>query len=344
MNLRMLEIPDWFKSEDVSKIWKVDYQKRAEDAKLWSQNNSLTSALKDDLKIGLLIVDAQNTFCIPGFELFVGGRSGSGAVDDNRRLCEFIYRNLGTITQIFPTMDTHQATQIFHSVFLINKKGENPPPYTLISKDDIKNGKWKFNSDIAPGLDLTEEEGQKHLLYYTEKLREKGKYDLTIWPYHAMLGGIGHALVAAIEEAVFFHTIARNSQAKIQIKGEFPLTEFYSTLKAEVTENADGNSIAQENYLFTQKLFDLDILIIAGQAKSHCVAFTVEDLLDKARKNNPEFVNKIYLLEDCMSSVVIPGVIDYTDSANETFTKFEKAGMRIVKSTDPISTWPDFPL
>ncbi len=30
------------------------------------------------------------------------------------------------------------------------------------------------------------------------QLKQHGKYDLTIWPYHVMLGSIGHALVAAV--------------------------------------------------------------------------------------------------------------------------------------------------
>jgi hypothetical protein len=38
--------------------------------------------------------------------------------------------------------------------------------------------------------------------------------------------------------------------------------------------------------------------------------------------------------------VVIPEVIDYTEPANEAFKKFADAGMHIVRSTDPIKTWP----
>jgi nicotinamidase-related amidase len=49
---------------------------------------------------------------------------------------------------------------------------------------------------------------------------------------------------------------------------------------------------------------------------------------------------KVYLLEDCSSPVVIPGVVDYTEEANAAFERFAKAGMYIVRSTDPISTWP----
>ena len=35
-----------------------------------------------------------------------------------------------------------------------------------------------------------------------------------------MLGGIGHALVSAVEEAIFFHNIARHSQTEFKIKEE----------------------------------------------------------------------------------------------------------------------------
>ena len=82
-------------------------------------------AATDRFRIALVVVDVQNTFCTPGFELFVGGRSGTGALDDSRRLCEFVYRNLGAITQVFPTLDTHQALQIFHRVLLARRAG--PP-------------------------------------------------------------------------------------------------------------------------------------------------------------------------------------------------------------------------
>ena len=93
------------------------------------------------------------TFCIPDFELFVAGRSGSGAVDDNRRLCEFLYRNLGTITQVFPSLDTHHAMQIFHAIWLVDEDGGHPSPYALISADDVAAGRWRVNHAVAKALD-----------------------------------------------------------------------------------------------------------------------------------------------------------------------------------------------
>ena len=85
---------------------------------------------------------------------------------------------------------------------------------------------------------------------------------------------------------------------------------------------------------FIQHLQQVDRLYIAGQAKSHCVAWTVSDLLEDIQSTDAELAQKVYLLEDCSSPVVVPGVVDHTDAANDAYVRFANAGMRIVKSTD----------
>jgi len=344
MARQKLPIPPHFDPGKVGEVWKVVYQQRAVDAEKWAKKHMLQPASRDKFRISLVLVDVQNTFCIPDFELFVGGASGTGAIDDNRRLCEFIYGNLAAITEICPTMDTHQAMQIFHSIFLVNHRGEHPEPYTLITSEEIEQGVWKFNPELSSSLNIDETYGQEYLRYYTRQLKEGGKYDLTIWPYHAMLGGIGHALVSAVEEAIFFHSIARYSQPDFQVKGGNPFTENYSVLKPEVLEDATGEQIAEKNVGFIEKLMDFDAVVIAGQAKSHCVAWTIDDLLSEIQVSDKKLAEKVYLLEDCTSPVVIPGVIDYTEEASAAFQRFADAGMHIVRSTDPISSWPDIPL
>jgi nicotinamidase-related amidase len=222
----------------------------------------------------------------------------------------------------------------------VNDKGEHPEPYTLITPEDIEQGVWRFNPELSSSLDIDETYGQEYLHHYTRTLKEGGKYDLTIWPYHAMLGGIGHALVSAVEEAIFFHSIARYSQPDFQVKGGNPFTENYSVLKPEVLENAAGEQIAEKNIGFITKLLKFDAVVIGGQAKSHCVAWTIDDLLSEIQISDKNLAEKVYLLEDCSSSVVIPGVVDYTEEANAAFERFAKEGMHIVRSTDPISSWP----
>lgn len=331
-----LPIPEYFDPKKVCEVWRVPYQQRAAAATNWAKQHSIQPAARDTNRICLLIIDAQNTFCLPEFELFVGGHSGTGAIDDNLRLCEFIYRNLNLITTIAPTMDTHTAMQIFHPIFWINAAGEHPQPAaTSITLEDVQTGIWKVNPAVADSIAGGNFDAlEKHAFHYVKKLSDDGKYPLTIWPYHSMLGGIGHALVSAVEEAIFFHSIARESQALFEIKGGNPLTENYSVLRPEVLDGFDGNAIAEKNATFMDKLLEFDAVIIAGQAKSHCVAWTIDDLLTEILARDSQLAKKVYLLEDCTSPVVVPGVVDFTEVADTAFQRFASAGMNVVKSTE----------
>jgi len=259
-------------------------------------------------------------------------------VEDNTRLTEFIYRNLANITHITATMDTHKTLQVFHAIFFVDKDGNHPAPYTDIHFSELRDGKWIFNPVLANEFDLAPEYGQQMMLHYAEALEKKGKYALTIWPYHAMLGGIGHALVSSVEEALFFHSIARNTQYDLEIKGDKPFTENYSVVGPEVLTGPMGETLGTHNTKFIEQLQQVDRLIIAGQAKSHCVAWTVQDLLNDINAVDPTLVKKIYLLEDCSSPVVVPGVVDHTDAANVAYERFAQAGMNIIQSTQSTAT------
>lgn len=328
-----LPIPDFFDPQSLDKIWRVPYEERGRQAAAWAGLHQLKPAWSSTPRIWLLLVDVQNTFCVPGFELFVAGRSGRGAVEDNGRLCRFIYQNLDLITQISATMDTHLPQQVFHAIFFVDANGNHPAPYTNIELTDLQTGKWKFNPALAPGFGITPEYGQEMMIHYAGELQKKGKYVLTVWPYHAMLGGIGHALVPAVEEAIYFHSMARLTQPRFEVKGDRPFTEHYSVIGPEVTRGPKGEVLGTHNSSFVDTLKQVDAVIIAGQAKSHCVAWTISDFLDDIRATDPSLARKVYLLEDCTSPVVVPGA-DFTDAADAAFARFEQAGMHCVKSTD----------
>ncbi len=333
-------IPAHFDVDRVGHVWRIPYQERLDEARAWTQRYNIPPASADPLRTCLLLVDVQNTFCIPEYELFVGGKTGNGAVEDNVRLCQFIYRNLPHITKIACTLDTHTAMQIFHEVFWINDAGEHPIPLqTLITQEDIVTGKWRVNPAVSDNLSGNAEQYtwlEKYGEHYVETLTADGKYPITIWPYHAMLGGIGHAIVSAVDEACFFHAVARNSQTHYELKGRNPLTENYSVLRPEVLHDTEGKPVARKNTSFLQMLLSYDRLIIAGQAKSHCVVWTVSDLLAEIQHTDASLAKKIYLMEDLTSSVVVPGVVDYTESADAAFAEFADAGMHIVQSTQPL--------
>jgi nicotinamidase-related amidase len=335
-----LPLPPHYDPARVAEVWRVDYAGRFEDAQRFARDRGIRRAVDDPFRVALVVVDAQNTFCTPGFELFVGGRSGTGALDDSRRLCEFIYTNLDSITQIVPTLDTHQALQIFHPVFLVDAEGRHPEPYTQVSLEDVASGRWRVDPAVAQELGLDGEYAQAHLHHYVETLATGGKYALTIWPFHAMRAGIGHALVSAVEEAVFFHSIARTSQPDAQMKGGNPLTEHYSVLGPEVDADLEGEPLGRRNQELIERLLRFDAVVIAGQAKSHCVAWTIDDLLGDETVRDRRLAEKVYLLEDCTSPVVVPGMVDYTEQADAAFVRFAEAGAHVVRSTAPLATWP----
>jgi nicotinamidase-related amidase len=329
-----LPIPDFFEAAKVGAVWRVPYEERARQARAWARQHSLQPAALDSAKTWLMLIDVQNTFCIPDYELYVGGRSGRGAVEDNIRLCEFIYRNLGRITTITATMDTHMTMQVFHALFFVDQDGNHPAPYTDIHVSELREGKWMFNPALAAQFDLAPEYGQQMVIHYAEELKRSGKYALTVWPYHAMLGGIGHALVSSVAEALFFHSVARLAQTDIVIKGDTPFTENYSVIGPEVLTGPMDEQLGTHDQRFIQKLQEVDRLIVAGQAKSHCVAWTVSDLLDDIMLADPQLAKKVYLLEDCTSPVVVPGVVDHTGAADAAYDWFASAGMHLVKSTE----------
>ena len=197
-----------------------------------------------------------------------------------------------------------------------------------------------MNRAVAEALGIGVDYAERHLAHYTRQLAEGGKYDLTIWPYHALLGGIGHALVSAVEEAVFFHGVARYSQPEFQVKGDKPLTEHYSMLGPEVTEGPDGDRLGGMNTELIDRLLTFDAVVVAGEAKSHCLAWTIDDLLADDDARERRLAERTYLLEDCTSPVVVPGVVDYTDEADAAFERYADAGLHVVRSTEPIESWP----
>ncbi|AHB89577.1 nicotinamidase PncA [Thermosynechococcus sp. NK55a] len=327
-----LPIPDFFNPAKVAEVWRVPYQERAAQARQWAQHYQIPPASDDPQRTILLLTDVQNTFCLPEFELFV-----PGAVADNQRLCRFIYTHLAQISEIIVTLDTHTASQIFHPLFWVNPAGEHPLPLTTITLQDVEEGYWQPNPHLLSSLPLGDLASlQTYARHYVAQLAAKGRFPLTIWPYHSMLGGIGHALVSAVEEACFFHTVARQQQTRIELKGSHPLTENYSVLRPEVSHDPQGRPLGAVNRALIEHLLAGDRLIIAGQAKSHCVAWTVADLLREIQQRDAQLAQRVYLLEDCMSPVVVPGVVDFSEAANAAFAEFAAAGIhRISTSSVP---------
>jgi nicotinamidase-related amidase len=164
-----------------------------------------------------------------------------------------------------------------------------------------------------------------------------------------LLGSDGHALAGVIQEARMFHAFTRVAQSNVEVKGGNPLTENYSVLRPEVLSRFDGSPLAQRNTQFLQTLLAADAVVIAGQAASHCVKSTIDDLLGEIATQDVSLARKIYLMTDCMSAVTVPDgkggfAVDFTPQADTALQKFADAGMNLVRSTDPMTDWPGLKL
>jgi nicotinamidase-related amidase len=316
----------------------------------WRAQHGLRASAADETRVHLLLIDVQQDFCFPEGTLYVAGRSGTGAIDDARRIAELIYANLGAITEITTTMDTHLAYQIFFPSFWLDRSGAPPAAHRAVTADQIAAGELRPNPAIARWLCGGNYSWLcKQVLHYARELERAGKYQLYLWPPHCLLGSDGHALAGVIHEARLFHSFARTAQSTVEVKGGNPLTENYSVLRPEVLSRFDGAALAQRNTSFVQTLLAADAVIIAGQAASHCVKSTIDDLLGEIAAHDRRLAGKVYLVTDCMSAVTVPDgrggfAADFTADAEAALQRFADAGMHLVTSTTPIASWPDLRL
>ena len=343
-----LPVPDFYDPANTTRwAYRPDQQALFDTAIRWRAEHRIEPSAHDALRVHLLLIDLQKDFCFPGGSLFVGGRSGRGALEDNDRVVQFIYRNLGNLTEISCTMDTHFPHQIFFPEFWLTRDGSPPHANREVTLEQVRSGELRPNPDLARWLANGDIDWlQRQAEYYCEQLEAAGKYRLYLWPPHCILGSDGHALVGTVHEARMFHAYTRLAPAHVETKGESPLTEYYSALDAEVTTSHDGVRLVPPRGGFLQTLLEADKVIIAGQAASHCVKSTIEDLLTRI---DPNLTRKVYILRDCMSSVTVPDparpgefLFDFTPQAEAALARFKAAGMHVVESTTPMADWPEW--
>lgn len=270
-----------------------------------SENLTPVSAMAE--KVIVVCIDEQLDF-MPDGSLGV-----PNADKDVERLTKFIYENMDGISKIAVSIDTHIPHQIFHPCWWIDKDGNHPAPYTVITLKDLDEGNYKAVIKPIESRD------------YVKHLEEDGKKNLIIWPYHCIQGTTGCALDNQFTNMVYFHEVSKKSVPITIVKGQDPLSEMYGIIRPEY------DTKGYINISFLNLLAKYDKIIIAGEAKSHCVLETIKQILEHFA-GQPEVTNKIYILEDCMSP--IPGFEDATEEAFENFRKVY--GVHIVKSTDDI--------
>lgn len=290
---------------DPNSIGKKENPIKLNDALSKADAENLTPVSQMAKKVIVIGIDEQLDF-MPDGALGV-----PNADKDVERFTKFIYDNMDEISKIAVSIDTHIPHQIFHPCWWIDKNGNHPAPYTAITLDDLDKGNYRAVIKPIESRD------------YVMHLEQDGKKTLVVWPYHCIQGTTGCSLDNQFGNMVYFHSVAKKSIPITIIKGQDPLSEMYGFLRPEYDRRG------YVNLEFLNLLTNYDMIVIGGEAKSHCVLESIKQILEHFA-NQPEITNKIYILEDCMSS--IPGFEDIT---NATFDDFRKIyGVHIVKSTD----------
>jgi nicotinamidase-related amidase len=253
----------------------------------------------------ILIIDAQYDFCNPQGALFV-----AGADADMKRLAAWIKTNKRQIDHISVTMDSHPVNDISHPSFWQDKNGNYPNPFTPITLQEIKDGKWspRFFS--------------KEAINYVEELEKQGEFGHFIWPYHCLIGSRGAALDDNIMDALIDWT--RDGKFyQVVAKGTYPLTEHFGIFRANVP--VANRPETQLNQALIDTLEKYRNVYLVGEAKSHCVANSLKQAMEEA----PNLASKFVILEDCMSDVTNLGHL-----GAPIYAKAKAMGIKFAKTAD----------
>lgn len=288
--------------EEVKKVKEVTL----EEIIALGESENLQAAANDIEKNLVVVIDAQ-------YDFHEGGTLAvTGAREDTRRATEFIYKWADKITSIMISLDTHTIAQIFHPAFWFDKNGNHPAPYTVITLEDVRTG--KYNS-----LYINE------VIKYLEGLDATQKKQLVIWPYHCLQGTRGWLPEQELVKMVYFHAASRKSRPMFLLKGQNPFSEMYGIFKEECS--IDGANFVNTKVLKVME--DYDKIYFLGEAKSHCVLESMKQFLEEYA-TRPDITSKVNFVIDCSSCVA--GFEDVTEKELQKLVK--DYGIKVVKSTD----------
>lgn len=290
------------------------------------------------MNIELLIIDPQKDFCteveeVAGIEM-KGALFVPGANEDMIRVAEMIDRIGPKLNDIHVTLDSHHYVDIAHPVFWVNSLGNHPNPFTIITASEVKNGEWRatnpaFQNRAAYASAFPNETPRDGVEEYTAALEANGRYPLCIWPPHCLIASWGYSV----------HT--RLYQSLLKWEGDFAIvdyvtkgsnfwTEHYSAVQADVPDPQDPTTMLNNNLIDT--LEKADIILLAGEARSHCLANTVRDIADNFGDEN---IQKMMLLKDATTDVADPpGTTMFTDMGEAFVKDLTTRGMQISTTTE----------
>jgi nicotinamidase/pyrazinamidase len=288
----------------------------------------------------LLLIDPQNDFCDlpvqwcppaafrPDFSpdsVVYPALPVKGAHADMLRTASLLRTLADKISGITVTLDTHPAVAIERPAFWKAPYGLPIAPFTTVSAADVESGA------IVP----IRADRRAATIEYLEALEQQGKYKLMIWPPHCVEGTWGHAVHAAVGEALIAWEHSSQGTVAFTRKGMNPMTEQYSAVRAEVPVAGDEATECNQALLMrlVSHLSEGDgRILVAGEASSHCVRATLEDLLF-GHYAIPGLAERLVILSDCMSPVA-----GFQAQGAAFFDRMRDIGARIATSNE-VAFW-----
>ncbi len=266
------------------------------------------------MRAELIIIDPQNDF----MDTASATLPVPGATADMQRLATMINRIGRRLDDIHVTLDSHRVIDVAHPGMWRNVDGAPPNPFTIITADDIENGIWLPRN---PGF-------RARLLGYARALAAQGNYPLMIWPEHCLIGSPGHNVQPDLLAALQNWERREFANVDYVVKGTNTFTEHFGALMAEVPDPNDPST--QLNSAFLNLLAGADIIAIAGEALSHCVKSTIDQIV---KNIGPDQLAKFVILTDCSSPVpAVPGGPDFPAIAEAWLKDMEVRGMKLMTS------------
>lgn len=267
----------------------------------------------------LLIIDPQNDFCdLPVNSDIPPGATPAlpvtGADADMQRTAALIDAAGHRLDGITITLDSHHRLDIAHPGFWRRADGQAVSPFTQITAAQVRAG--EFAPRDAAAL--------PRALAYLDELEARGRYTLMVWPVHCEIGSWGHNVHSAVRAAYNRWEEARQATVQKVVKGTNPWTEHYSAVQAEVP--AGDDPATELNTALLADLDRFDLILIAGEASSHCVKATTEHIVQHLPGGRPE---RLVLLTDCMSPVA-----GFEAQAEAFLATMRAKGVRLMTSTE----------
>lgn len=285
-------------------------------------------------RVDLFVIDGQNDFLASGNEPdnwptpFGGKRAGAlyvtGADQEALNLAAMIKRLGSRISKIHATLDSHHHNDGSHNTSWKMQDGSSPPPFTQVSHQDVLDQKYvprfaiaMWQGKVVPSFKWAQE--------YTKALEQNGRATLTLWPVHCEINTWGSAIYHPLKEAYDGWVTEHSNWINYITKGEFPFSEHYSGLRADVPDPSRPDT--QLNIPVINDASEAEVIVWSGWAGSHCLRWTALDAINHFGSGSNDFIRKSVFLKDASAPVPNPpGMTLFSDWYDQFLDEVDKRG------------------